>query len=130
MKVRAFHASQLGAAPERLAAGEALSAHLGQLMRAFNAASIPADRVESALRAIVETSQSERYTSYASAEQAIMAVDSLSRAMADQGGARRAKADRARGAIDAAYRTVGDPNTYDQEAFRRAIADIAQRLGS
>lgn len=130
VKGRAFQAGTLGTVAERQASGEALSAHLGQLVRAFNAATISADRAETALRAIVEASQSERYTSYASAEQAIMAVDSLSRAMSDMGGARRAKAERARGAINAAYRTVGDPNTYDQEAFRRALADVAQRLGS
>ncbi len=130
VKGRAFQAAILGAAAERQVAGEALSAHLGQLIRALNAATISADRAEAALRAIVESSQGERYTSYASAEQAIMAVDSLSRAMSDMGGARRAKAERARSAIDAAYRTVNDPNTYDQEAFRRALVDVAQRLGS
>ena len=35
----------------------------------------------------------------------------------------------AKAEIDAAYKTVANPNTYDQEAFRRAIGQVAGRLG-
>jgi hypothetical protein len=129
-KGRAFNAAITGTSEERQRAGQALSAVLSQLVRAFNAAAISGDRTEAAFAAIVDSAQSERYTSYGAAEQAVMAVDSLSRSLSDLGGARRAKAERARGAIDAAYRTVDDPNTYDHEAFRRAIADIAARWGA
>lgn len=129
-KGQAFHAAALGTAEERQRTGEALSRTLSQLIGAFGAAAISPDRTEAALRTIVDASQSERYTSYAAAEQAIMAVDSLSRTLADQGGARGARAERARSAIEAAYRTVDDPNTYDHDAFQRAVADIAARWGT
>jgi hypothetical protein len=105
------------------------------------------------LRGVLSTSLSERYTTYASAEQAIMAIDSLSRTLADAGrplppappkpgdqpvlaqqspGPMAAPAKPppppAKAEIDAAYKTVADPNTYDQEAFRRAIGQVASRL--
>lgn len=127
-QVKAYAASTLAGADERRRAGEALSATLSQLIRAFNAATINAERADAALRSVVDATQSERYTSYASAEQAVMAIDSLTRNAADMGGARAERAQRLRGAIDAAYKTVADPNAYDADAFRQAVADIAGRL--
>jgi hypothetical protein len=129
-KGRAFSMATLGTAEERARTGAALSATLTQLVRAFNASSISAERAEAALRNVVDAAQSERYTSYGAAEQAVMAVDSLSRGLADLGGARAERAARARGAIDAAYAAVRDPNSYDVEVFRRAVADIAARWGA
>lgn len=126
---RAFQQATSASAEERRRAGEALSAVLAQLVRALNAASITPERTEAALRAVVGAAQAERYTSYAAAEQAVMAVDSLSRSLADAGGARQQRAERLRGPIEAAYRAVDDPNDYDPAAFRRALADIAARWG-
>jgi hypothetical protein len=127
-RAKAFHESMQGPADARTRAGEALSATLSQLVRAFNAAAINADRADVALRAVVDGAQAERYTSYAAAEQAVMAIDSLTRSGADMGGARAARAQRLRGPIDAAYRAVSDPNAYDVEAFKSALADIAAGL--
>lgn len=127
-RTKAFHASMQGPADARTRAGEALSATLSQLVRAFNAATITAERADSALRAVVDVTQGERYTSYSAAEQAVMAIDSLTRSGADMGGARAARAQRMRSAIDAAYQSVSDPNSYDAEAFQRALADIASRI--
>jgi hypothetical protein len=127
-RTRALHAAMAGPADARRSAGEALSATLGQLIRAFNAAAISAERADAALRGVVEATQAERYTSYGAAEQAVMAIDSLTRSGADMGGARAARAQRLKGPIDVAYRAVSDPNAYDAETFQRAVADIAAKL--
>ncbi|MDX2234086.1 MAG: multiheme c-type cytochrome [Hyphomonadaceae bacterium] len=127
---RAFHAAALGTGEERQRTGAALSAALSRVVTAFGSASLSPERTEAALRAIVAETQAERYTSYGAAEQAVMAVDSLSRALVDAGGPRRVAAERARAAIEAAYRAVDDPNTYDPAEFQRAVADIAARWGA
>jgi len=127
-RTKAFHASAAGSADDRRRAGEALSATLSQLIRAFNAAAISSERADAALRGVVDAAQAERYTSYGAAEQAVMAIDSLTRSGADMGGARAARATRLRSSIDAAYRAVSDPNSYDVDAFRGAVAEIAAKL--
>ena len=144
---RAFHAALQDDAPGVPRAGHALVGALDQLLAALEKAHFDTAMTRETLRGVVSTSLSERYTTYASAEQATMAIDSLSRALADSGRtlppappkpgqspapvtvAAKPPIQPAKTEIDAAYRAVADPNTYDQEAFRRAIDQVANRLG-
>jgi hypothetical protein len=151
---RAFHAALQSGTAVR-GAGEALVDTLDAVLAAFERTPFTTELARAMLKGVVSTSLSERYTTYASAEQAIMAIDSLSRALVDAdrplppappkpgdqpvqvaSGPQPAAApppkpptSPAKPEIDAAYRTVADPNTYDQDAFRRAIGQVANRLG-
>ena len=150
---RAFHAALQQDPASVHRAGEALIGTLDEVLTTFERAGFETSLARGMLQGVVSTSLSERYTTYASAEQAIMAIDSLSRTLADAGrplppalpkpGDQPLLAQQtpvatpvskpppspAKAEIDAAYKTVGNPNTYDQEAFRRAIAQVASRLG-
>jgi hypothetical protein len=149
---RAFHTALQGDPASVRRAGDALIGALDQVLAAFDRTAFEPSLARAMLRGVVSTSLSERYTTYASAEQAIMAIDSLRRTLADAGrplppappkpGDQPVLAQQApspppvkpppppaQAEIDAAYKTVADPNTYDQEAFRRAIGQVAIRLG-
>lgn len=130
VKARAFQMSILRSAADRTAAGKALSETLSQLTGVFATADMTPQRAEATLREIVSRTQADRYTSYGSAEQAVMAIDSLSRAMGEGDGGLQARAGRLRPGIDAAYRAVTEPAKYDPDAFKAALADIAARLGA
>ncbi len=151
---RAFHAALQSGTAVR-GAGEALVDTLDAVLATFERTPFNAELARSMLKGVVSSSLSERYTTYASAEQAIMAIDSLSRTLADAGRALPPAPPRpgdqpvlaagaplsaplvatkpppspAKAEIDAAYKTVASPNSYDQEAFRRAIGQVANRLG-
>ena len=151
---RAFHAALQSGANVR-PAGEALIGALDEVLATMERTEFDPALARSMLRGVVSTSLSERYTTYASAEQAIMAIDSLSRTLADAGrplppappkpsdqpapvvggpqpaavAVAKPPPSPAKAEIDAAYKTVANPNTYDQEAFRRAIGQVASRLG-
>ncbi len=154
---RAFHAALQGDSAEVRPAGAALSNQLGEIASTLERTRFDPALARRMLAGIVSQSLSSRYTTYASAEQAIMAVDTLARTLADVGrvlpppppkpgaqpdsGVLVAQAPSpqqiaaqprpvpGRTEIDAAYRTVADPNTYDQEAFRKAIARVGVKLG-
>jgi hypothetical protein len=150
---RAFHAALQEDPASVRRAGAALIGALDEVLAAFERTEFDPSLARAMLRGVVSTSLSDRYTTSASAEQAIMAIDSLSRTLADAGrplppappkpGDTPVLAQQApmavqtppsppspaKAEIDAAYKTVADPNTYDQEAFRHAIGQVASRLG-
>ncbi len=144
---RAFHAALQVDHASVQSAGKALKDTVGEVQIAFDRAAFGPGAARRILGEVVSNSVSDRYTTYASAEQAVMAVDSLTRALADTGqplpaaspamgqtpasgpAASRPEAQPAKMEIDAAYKAVADPNAYDQGAFQRALGDVASRLG-
>ncbi len=151
-RARAFHAALQTDAPSVRRAGDALVGALDEVIASFSRARFDTALTRTMLRQVVSASLADRYTTYASAEQAIMAIDSLSRTLADAGRplppappqpgqqlasgglvtagvATRPPPQPAKAEIDAAYKVVADPNAYDQDAFRKALGLVANRLG-
>jgi hypothetical protein len=114
---------------ETAAAADALRANLQRAQSVFGRSSFSAAQCQAILAKIVGGAVSERFTSYQGAEQAIMAIDSLSRAMADAGGGPSRSASAARSAIEEAYKSVSDPNTYDPDLFKKSLNAIGGKLG-
>jgi hypothetical protein len=128
-KGMAFQMAMLKGPKETAEAGVALQRGLVQASALFSRSSFTPQQTQAILRNIVASALNERFTAYQGAEQAIMAIDSLSRAMVDGGGGYARAANNARGSIEAAYGAVSDPNTYDPAAFKVKLNAIASRLG-
>lgn len=127
---KAFHLAMTQGPKETSEAGAALQRTLVQASGLFSRSSFSAPQCQAILRNIVASALNERFTAYQGAEQAIMAIDSLARAMVDGGGGYARAANSARSAIEAAYGAVSDPNTYDPAAFKTQLSTIASRLGA
>ncbi len=150
-RARAFHAALQTDGPAVRRAGEALEGALDEVSASLSRARFDIALTRTMLREVVSASLADRYTTYASAEQAIMAIDSLTRTLADAGRplppappkpgqppppgqlalatpAPKPPPQPAKAEIDAAYKVVADPNAYDQDAFRRALGQVANRL--
>jgi hypothetical protein len=124
----AFHESLKGPIPERRRATASLLMRLEALSSAFDERAFTSSAIKGALRRIVASDSGARLTSYAGAEQAVMAIDSLSRALVDTGGLPQTSLEALRPALAAAYRDLEDPNAYRQADFSRRLDEIAAVL--
>lgn len=121
---RAFHLALAAGRPQAIAAAGRLQASAHALGDAFAARAFAAGDVFAIIDAVA-TDAAARYTDYEASAQAVMALDTLLNALVKQGAVTRAQAASARGPIDAAYRTVRDPNAYVPAEFRAALGKAA-----
>ena len=125
---RTFHQA-LDEPPEsRRRAGLALSARLAALADAFEQAEFSDRAILKALDGVLADEHGLNLTSYAGAEQTVMAVDTLTRALSDSGGLPAEKSSSLRRTLAAAYEQLEDPNAFRQSVFIRHMSEIAVSL--
>lgn len=125
----ALHRALLTGREEARAAARTLLATVRRATSALERADYNAASVEAALRLIMSDALAPRFTGYAGAEQAVMAVDSLQRTLVDFGVLPASGAGPLKVAIEGAYAAVEDPNRYDPGVFRARLRAVARALG-
>ncbi len=80
------------------------------------------DTARALLREVASAASADRYTHYAAAEQALFAVQRLAAATGAPSGAIRA-------AIEKASREAQSPYSYNQSAFKTALAEVGDAAG-
>jgi hypothetical protein len=126
---RAFQLSLGKSAPSREKALRQFSAAVDAVINRLSRARYDRAATEAAVRLVLDDTTASRLTAYAAAEQAVMAIDSLTRALADAGGITPARLAAARPDMDAAYALTRDANAYDPEAFAAVMRRLRARLG-
>lgn len=124
---RAFHAAFAQGRPQTVAAAAKLRGSAEALAAAFMGASFGRSETLAIMRAVA-VGAAERYTDYEASAQAVMAVDTLLAALVKQGAIAPGAAAGIREQVNAAYRTVKDPNGYRPLEFRAAIARAASAI--
>lgn len=127
---RAFHAALARDKAESLRAAARLATTARALSDAFAAQSFSRSETLAILDTVLTGEISRRYTDYAGSAQAVMAADTLLNALVSSGQVDRGVAARVRPSLDRAYAQVRDPNSYRPDAFREALAQVAQAARS
>jgi hypothetical protein len=125
---RAFHVAMTQGHQQAIAAAGTLRASAKALGDAFAARDLGAAETFAIIDAVA-AGASARYTDYEASAQAVMALDTLLNALVKQGAVTRDAAGSVRGSIDAAYRAVREPNSYQPLEFRAALGKAAAAIG-
>ena len=125
---RAFHAAIARDRPTALAAARKLGASAGALADAMGGSAIGRAETFAIIDSIASTAITTRLTDYQGSSQAVMAIDTLLNSMVRQGYVSGDRAQGARGAIDRAYKAVGNSNAYRPAEFRAALTQAAASI--
>jgi len=125
---KAFHAALAKDRPTAVAAARRLSATAGGLADAMSRAAFGRSETFAIIDTIAGNAISPRFTDYEGSAQAVMAVDTLLNALVRQGHVSGDRARAARGAIDRAYKSVGNSNAYRPAEFRAALGQAAASI--
>lgn len=127
---REFHRAMgrdLGSARE---AAATLHRSAGALSNALAARAYGSADAFNVISIIAARATSNRFTDYAGAVQAVMAIDTLLNALVREGRITVGAAAGIRANINRAYGAVAEPNSYNPVQFRRAIRSAAGAIGS
>jgi len=127
---RAFHAALAKDRGESIRAAQKLGSTARALADAFAARSFSRGDTLAILDAVIAGDAARRYTDYSGSAQAVMAADTLISALVSSGQVERGAAAAVRPSLDRAYAQVRDPNAYRPDAFRDALAGVAQAARS
>ncbi len=119
---RAFHAAMIAGRAESLRSGQALAATARRLSDGFARSAFGRAQTLAMLAAVLE---SPRYTDYAGATQAVMAVDTLTNALRSSGQIDGRALKSLRPDIDRAYAQVRDPNDFKPVELRQSFARLS-----
>lgn len=125
---RAFHAALAKDRPTAVAAARRLSASAGGLADTLSRSAFGRAETFAIIDTIAGSAISPRFTDYEGSAQAVMAVDTLLNALVRQGHVSEDQARNARGAIDRAYKAVGNSNAYRPAEFRAALGQAAASI--
>ena len=125
---KAFHAAIAKDRPTAIAAARRLGASAGALADAIGRSAIGRGETFAIIDSIASDAVAPRYTDYQGSAQAVMAIDTLLNALVRQGYVDGGRARGARGAIDRAYKAVGNSNAYRPAEFRTALAQAAASI--
>ena len=125
---KAFHAAMAKDRPTAVAAARKLGASAGALADAMGRASLGRTETFAIIDSISSSAITARFTDYEGSAQAVMAIDTLLNALVRQGQIGEERARGARGAIDRAYKAVGNSNTYRPAEFRAALGQAAASI--
>jgi hypothetical protein len=127
---RALHLAVSGDVAGLRTVSMRLGGLIDELGARFEAA--PSDRATTLalLRGLVTGSLSARYTEYAAAEQAVMAVDTLLGALESAAHITPEAAAAMRDPIESAYAAVRGPDSYDPARFRAALQTIERQMAA
>jgi len=125
---RTFHAAIAKDRPTAIAAARKLGASASAVADAIGAT--PTGRAETfaIIDSIASTSIGSRLTDYEGSAQAVMAIDTLLNSLVRQGYVGGEQAQAARGAINRAYKAVGNSNAYRPLEFRTALGQAAASI--
>ena len=123
---RAFHAALGRDRAESIRTGARLAETSRALSSAFAARGFGKSDTLAILDAVLSGEGAKRYTDYTGASQAVMAADTLLNALVASGQADRGAVARIRPSLDRAYREVRDPNSFNPDAFRQSMQQVAQ----
>ncbi len=123
---RAFHAALGRDRADSIRTGARLAETSRALSSAFAARGFGQADSLAILDAVLSGDGAKRYTDYTGAAQAVMAADTLLNAMVASGQADRGAVARIRPSLDRAYREVRDPNSFNPDAFRQSMQQVAQ----
>lgn len=125
---KAFHAAMAKDRPSAVAAARRLGASAGSLADAIGRASLGRGETFAIIDSISSGAIAARFTDYEGSAQAVMAIDTLLNALVRQGHVSEDRARAARGAIDRAYKAVGNSNAYRPAEFRAALGQAAASI--
>jgi hypothetical protein len=125
---RAFHAAIAKDRPSAIAAARKLGASANALADALGGNAIGRAETFAIIDSIASTAIAPRLTDYQGSAQAVMAIDTLLNGMVRQGYVSGDGAQRARGAIDRAYKAVSNSNAYRPTEFRAALGQAAASI--
>ncbi len=125
---KAFHAAIAKDRPTAIAAARKLGVSANALADAIGGNAIGRAETFAIIDSIASTAIAPRLTDYQGSAQAVMAIDTLLNALVRQGYVRGDGAQRARGAIDRAYKAVGNSNAYRPAEFRAALGQAAASI--
>lgn len=125
---KAFHAALAKDRGAAVAAARRLSASAGTLADTLGRASFGRSETFAIIDTIAGNAIAPRFTDYEGSAQAVMAIDTLLNALVRQGYVSEDRAHGARGAIDRAYKAVGNSNAYRPAEFRAALSQAAASI--
>lgn len=105
-----------------------MNATVDALSNAIESASFSKVQTLKIMNTVVEKTLAQRYTDYAAAEQAIMAIDTLLSSMIAQKQVSRFEVADMRDDIEKGYQAVEDPNTYDQDTMIAVLTKLQIRF--
>jgi hypothetical protein len=125
---KAFHAAIARDRPSAIAAARRLGASAGALADTIGRSAVGRNETFAIIDSIASDAITSRFTDYEGSAQAVMAVDTLLNALVRQGYVSAERAHGARGAIDRAYKAVGNSNAYRPMEFRAALDQAAASI--
>ncbi len=125
---KAFHAALASDRGTAVAAARRLGASAAGLADSLGRQSFGRGETFAIIDSIASGAISARFTDYEGSAQAVMAVDTLLNALVHQGHVSEGNARNARGAIDRAYKAVGNANAYRPAEFRAALGQAAASI--
>lgn len=126
---RNFHSAMGRSGEDARGAAVKLSQSAEQLSSALNARGYGTNDAFTVIRIVSDRTTSNRFTDYAGATQAVMAVDTLLNALVREGRITIGAASSIRADINQAYAAVKEPNSFRPAAFRRALQNAANAIG-
>lgn len=125
---KAFHAALARDRGAAVSAARKLGASAASLADTLSQTSFGRAQTFAIIDSIAGTTISARFTDYEGSAQAVMALDTLLNALVRQGAVSEQQARGARGAIDRAYKAVGNSNVYRPTEFRAALGQAAAAI--
>jgi hypothetical protein len=125
---RAFHQAIATNRAAAIAAAARLRESASALSSAFARTSFRREQVFAIIDSITSNAIEVRYTDYAGSVQAVMATDTLLSALVNSGQVSSQSAQAIRTDINAAYRAVRDPNSYDPREFQASLGRAASAI--
>ncbi len=110
------------------AASAELSSIVDKLVTEFKQTEFSKEDTVAIMKTIVNSNATSRYTEYAAAEQAVIAVDTFLEALTKEEHISLDQAKELRPVINAAYDVVSEPNTYSQSRMQNAFRNIADKV--
>ncbi len=127
-EIKAFHKSLSGGERSTSDVTESLISLIDSLVAKTEETEFSKDKTLNIINTVIEDALTRRYTDYVSAEQAIMAVDTLLSSMIAANQVARADVTDMRGEINKGYNAVEDPNKYDQDQLTQALRNLQGSL--
>ena len=127
-EVKAFHESLSGGERQTVDVSNSLITLTDSLMAKTSQINFSKNQTLNILDTVVKDALTRRYTDYITAEQAIMAVDTLLSSMVAANQISNADITDLRDEVNKGYDAVENPNEYNQDQLSKALRTLKKRL--
>lgn len=127
---RDFHAAMGEGREQAVSAAKALSNSAKGLSSALSVRSYGSNDAFTVISSIAARATSSRFTDYTGSVQAVMAIDTLLNSLVRNGRITVGASAGIRANLGRAYQAVGNPENYNPDRFRTALAQAARAIGS